>query len=42
MDDSFEESVFKVFEQIKAYNNRLAEMNKDQKDLLTDLKSIEK
>jgi hypothetical protein len=41
-DDSFEETVFKIFEQIKAYNNRLTEFNKDQKDLLKDLEQLEK
>jgi hypothetical protein len=41
LEDSFEETVFKIFEQIKAYNNRLADFNKDQQDLLQDLKSLE-
>ncbi len=40
-EDSLEETVYKIFEQIKAYNNRLAEFNKDQKDMLKDLKTIE-
>jgi hypothetical protein len=34
LEDSFEETVFKIFEHIKAYNNRLADFNKDQQDLL--------
>lgn len=41
LEDSLEETVYKIFEQIKAYNNRLAEFNKDQKDMLKDLKTIE-
>ena len=41
MNDSMEETVYKIFEQIKAYNNRLSQFNKDQKDLIRDLKEME-
>jgi hypothetical protein len=34
--------MFKVYEQIKGYNNRLSDFSKLQKDLLIDLKSLEK
>lgn len=39
--DSFEEVVFKIFEQMKGYNNRLSEFNKGQRELLRDLKELE-
>lgn len=40
--DSFEENAFKIFEQVKNYNNRLSQYNKEQKDLLLDLKETER
>ena len=40
--DSFEELAFKIFEQLKGYNNRLSEFNKNQKEVLRDLKEMEK
>ena len=40
--DSFEEVIFKMFEQVKAYNTKLADFNKQQKELIKDLKEYEK
>ena len=37
MGDTFEESVFKVFEQLKGFNNRLSDFNKQQKDVIKDI-----
>lgn len=39
--ETFDETVFKIFEQLKAYNNRLSDFNKNQRDLLKDLKILE-
>lgn len=40
--DSFEELAYKIFEQLKGYNNRLSEFNKNQKEILKDLKEMDK
>lgn len=40
-DDSLAEIVFKMFEQVKAYNARLSELQVYQKDLKADLKALE-
>lgn len=39
--ESFEESVYKIFEQIKAYNNRLSQFAKSQKDIYRDLSTLQ-
>jgi len=41
-DDSLEETVFKIYEQLKGYNNRLSEFSKTQKECLANLKNLEK
>lgn len=39
--ESFDESVFKIFEQLKAYNNRLSSFAKSQKDIIRDLGTLQ-
>jgi len=42
IDDTLEETVFKIYEQLKGYNNRLSDFTKTQKECLTSLKNMEK
>jgi hypothetical protein len=39
--DSLEEVLFKIFEQVKSYNNRLSEFVKFQKEIQRDLQELE-
>ena len=39
--DSFEEIAFKMYEQIKSFNNRLSDLQKGQKEFKEDLKQLE-
>lgn len=40
-DDSLAEIIFKMFEQVKAYNQRLTDLQEYQKDLKQDLKTLD-
>lgn len=40
--DSFDEIVFKLFEQLKSYNNALKQMQKYQNDMREDLEDVER
>ena len=41
LSEEFDQTAFKMFEQLKGYNNKLAEFSKLQKDLIVDLKQLE-